>query len=62
MKLLHEEYHSLGQLLDELPATEAVSLANDYFTDRDEDSFGLPEAPTETDHNIMSRFNARKGQ
>jgi len=61
MKLLHEEYTGLGQLLDELSSIEAVELADTYFTERDEDSFGLADAPTETEHNIMSRFTARKG-
>lgn len=61
MKLLHEEYTDFGQLLDEMPTLDALSTADSYFGDRDEDSFGLADAPTETEHNIMSRFTARKG-
>lgn len=61
MKLLHEEYTGLGQLLDELSSIEAVELADTYFTERDEDSFGLSAAPVESDYNIMTRYFAKKG-
>lgn len=60
MKLLHEEYHCLGQLLDEVSSVEAIQLAESYFADQDEDSFGLSEVTIENDHNIMSRFAAKK--
>lgn len=56
MKLLHEEYTGLGQLLDELPSVEAMEVAASYFEGRDEDSFGLDACPVPSDHTIMTRF------
>ena len=65
MKLLHEEYHGLDQLLDELPMVAAIETATAYFTDQDEDSFGdigTGSSPdTESTFNIVSRYAARKG-
>lgn len=65
MKLLHEEYHSLDQLLDELPGLVAMEHATSYFEERDEDAFGIgasSEPDTDSTFNLVSRYFARKGQ
>ncbi len=61
MKLLHEEYVSGDQLLNELPLGKALDAAANYFDARAEDEFGEPVDTTETNHDIMTRFTARKG-
>ena len=64
MKLLHEEYHTFDQLLDELPTGMAIEHAAEYFEDRDEDAFGVgasSEQDTDSTFNLVSRYLARKG-
>lgn len=63
MKLLHEEYHGLDQLLDELPMVAAIEQAYAHFEDKDEDAFGIGTGSgpdTDSTFNITARYFARK--
>jgi hypothetical protein len=63
MKLLHEEYLGLDQLLDELSTLEAIETAYAYFEEKDEDAFGIgtsSDPDSDSSFNITSRFFARK--